>query len=94
MEIVSNLPICRSLAHLVALMTDNDHLLQLLRETLDQCRRAREVWRKHEFRLVVSGLDITDAECAAFDTRISHLENLIAALEKQAGSDHAATAYH
>lgn len=63
-------------------MTDNDHLLQLLRETLAQCQRVRDVWRENEFRLIVAGLDITDAECAAFETRISHLKNLIAAIEK------------
>ncbi|MBN9466022.1 MULTISPECIES: hypothetical protein [unclassified Brevundimonas] len=49
-----------------------------------QCRETLAFWRENNFRVVVKGIDITDAEQAATEARIAHLEGLIAAVE---GSD-------
>jgi hypothetical protein len=60
-------------------------LLRLLRRTLEQCREANEFWLAHDFRLRIGGIDITEAERAASTQRIQHLENLIAAIEREHG---------
>lgn len=61
-----------------------DELLRLFRRTLAQCRETQDFWRENNFRLTVGGIDITEAERAASDQRIEHLENLIAAMEREA----------
>lgn len=47
----------------------------------DQCRETLAFWRENNFRVVVKGIDITDAEQAATEARIAHLARLIAAVE-------------
>ena len=60
-----------------------DELLRLFKRTLTQCRETQDFWRENAFRLTVGGIDITEAERAASDRRIEHLENLIAAIERE-----------
>ena len=64
-----------------------EELLRLFRRTLAQCRETQEFWRDNDFCLTVGGIDITEAERAASDQRIEHLENLIAAMERGAGDN-------
>lgn len=59
-------------------------LLRLFKRTLMQCRETQDFWLDNDFRLTVGGIDITEAERAAADQRIEHLENLIAAMEREA----------
>ena len=59
-----------------------DELLHLFKRTLAQCRETQDFWLDNDFRLTVGGIDITEAERAAADQRIEHLENLIAAMER------------
>lgn len=61
-----------------------DELLHLFKRTLAQCRETQYFWRENNFRLTVGGIDITEAERAASDQRIAHLEALIAAMEREA----------
>lgn len=56
-------------------------MLRLWRETLRQCRETLNAWRETDFRVRVNGIDITDAERAATEARIEHLQKLIAAVE-------------
>lgn len=62
-----------------------EELLRLLRRTLERCREANEFWLANDFRLRIGGIDITEAERAASGQRIQHLENLIAAMEREQG---------
>lgn len=62
-----------------------EELLRLFRQTLAQCRDTQNFWRGHDFRLHVGGMDITEAERAASEERIKHLENLIATMERENG---------
>ena len=61
-----------------------DELLHLFKRTLAQCRETQDFWRENDFRLTVGGIDITEAERAASDLRIEHLETLIVAMEREA----------
>lgn len=56
-------------------------MLELWRKTAALCRRTLEFWDKSDFRVMVNGIDITDAERAATAARIEHLEKLIEAVE-------------
>lgn len=60
-----------------------EQLLGLFRQTLAQCLDTQDFWRGHDFRLHVGGMDITEAERAASEERIKHLENLITAMERE-----------
>lgn len=51
------------------------------RSMVSQCRETLEFWRAHDFRVVANGIDVTEAEQAATEARIAHLERLIAAVE-------------
>lgn len=63
-----------------------DELLRLFKKTLAQCRETQRFWRDNDFRLTVGGIDITEAERAASDGRIEHLQNLIKAIEQNAST--------
>ena len=73
---------------IVALMerAARDELLRLFKQTLAQCRETQRFWRDNDFRLTVGGIDITEAERAASDGRIEHLQNLIKAIEQNAST--------
>lgn len=51
------------------------------RDMAIQCGETLAFWRENNFRVVVKGIDITDAEQAATEARIAHLERLIAAVQ-------------
>jgi len=56
----------------------------LFERTLNQCRETQDFWLDNDFRLSIGGIDITEAERAAADQRLEHLENLISAMERDA----------
>ena len=60
-------------------------MLKLWRATVQQCQETLDVWHENDFRVVVNGIDITDAEKAATVARIAHLKGLIAAVEAYGG---------
>lgn len=60
-----------------------DQMLDLWRGMADQCRQTLAIWQHNDFRLCVNGIDITEAERAASESRIAHLEKLIAAVEAE-----------
>lgn len=60
-----------------------DKLLHMFKRTLAQRRETQYFWRENDFCLTVGGIDITEAERAASDLQIEHLENLIAAMERE-----------
>ena len=56
---------------------------QMVRRWLEmavQCRETLDFWRASNFRVVVNGIDITEAEHAYTEARIMHLSRLIVAV--------------
>jgi hypothetical protein len=62
--------------------TIKSEMLARWRHMAEQCRETLDFWRASDFRVVVNGIDITDAERAATEAKIAHLERLICAVER------------
>lgn len=58
-------------------------MLTRWRSMAQQCQETLDVWETNGFRVVVNGIDISDAERAATVARIAHLHAVIAAVEAQ-----------
>ena len=48
-------------------------MLARWRAIADRCRETLAVWRRSNFRVIVNGIDITDAEMAATEARMARL---------------------
>ena len=55
---------------------DQSELLRRFCGLLAHCRDTLEFWEDSDLRLIVGGMDITDAELAALRERAAHLQRL------------------